>query len=221
MNRRWVLAGLSALGGCSMLPNVPYEPRREWPLTLDRPSVLPPDTGGPVLLVRMMAAAPGLEARGLQWLRPDGSVHVDFYEQWAVPPAQAVEAALRQWLANSGRFAAVVGPGSRMPATLVLEPELTTLIADPQRHVARAAVALVLLGRRHDRDSVLLQQTIAAEAPLAETPLAETGVPAMVAAMRSALLRVLTETEKALGPHSIAARRESTRTERGPGGDGK
>ena len=47
--------------------------------------------GGRVLLVRTMRPAPGLEARGLQWLQRDGSVHVDFYEQWAVPPAQAVE----------------------------------------------------------------------------------------------------------------------------------
>ena len=102
MNRRWLLAGLAALGGCSVLPNAPYPQRREWPLTVRRSPALPPNPGGPVLLVRMMTAAPGLEARGLQWLLPDGSLHVDFYEQWAVPPAHAAEAALRQWLAESG-----------------------------------------------------------------------------------------------------------------------
>ncbi len=191
MNRRGLLAGLALLGGCSVLPKVPYEPRRDWPLTAHRPSALPPRSRGPVLLVRTMSAAPGLDRRGLQWLLPDGSVHVDFYEQWSVPPAQAVETALRQWLAESGLFAAVVGPGSRLRADLVLESELTTLIADPQRHLAQAAIALVLIDRRAGRDAVLLQRTVSADAPLTgRTP------PALVAGLRSAVGAVLQQAEQ-------------------------
>ena len=194
MKRRWLLAGMAMLGGCSVLPKVAYEQRREWPLTAHRPAVLPPRHSGRVLLVRTMGAAPGLEARGLQWKLPDGSLHVDFYEQWAVPPAQAVEAALRQWLADSGLFAAVVGPGSRVPADLVLEPELTTLIADPAAHVARAAFALVLLDQRSGSNTVLLQTTVAAQAPLMDD-----SAPALAAAMQAAVLDVLRAAERTIG----------------------
>ena len=191
MRRRSALAGLLALGGCSVLPNVPYAERREWPLVVRRPAVLPPRRSGRVLLVRTMNAAPGLDARGLQWLLPDGSVHVDFYEQWIVPPAQAVETDLREWLASAGLFAAVLGPGSRLAADLVLETELTALIADPQAHAARAAMSVVLLDQRRDPDRVLLQQTVRAEAPLAgDKP------PALVAGLRAAVEGLLGQVER-------------------------
>ena len=105
MRRRWLLAGVAALAGCSLLPQTPYVQRRDWPLDVRRAVRGRRGRAGAVLLVRSVRAAPGLEARGLQWLQPDGSVHVDFYEQWAVPPAQAVEDDLRQWLADAGLFA--------------------------------------------------------------------------------------------------------------------
>ena len=194
MNRRFLLAGMAMLGGCSVLPSVPYEQRREWPLAARRSAVVPPRAGGRVLLVRTTAAAPGLEARGLRWQLPDGSLHVDFYEQWAVPPAQAVDSALRQFLADSGLFAAVVGPGSRVPADLVLEPELTTLIADPGAHIARAALALVLLDQRPGATRVLLQTTVTAQAPLAGE-----AAPELVAAMQAAVSQVLRAAERAIG----------------------
>ena len=41
------------------------------------------------------------------------------------PPAQAVEDGLRQWLAATGLFGAVLAPGSRLAADLVLEGDLT------------------------------------------------------------------------------------------------
>ena len=93
-----------------------------------------------------------------------------------------------------------------MPATLVLEPELITLIADPAKHVARAAIALVLLGRRQVRDAVLVQQSVAAEAPLATTD-----VPAMVDAARAALRQVLADAEQVLRIAAMSSRRPSGR----------
>ena len=117
--RRAVLASLLGLGGCG-LSQRPYLERRQWPLIVRRPAALPARARGRVLLVRSIRAGPGLEARGLQSLQPDGSVKVDFYEEWAVPPAQAIEDDLRQWLAASGLFAAVLAPGSQLPADLVM-----------------------------------------------------------------------------------------------------
>ena len=200
MMRRVWLAGAAALTGCSVLPQQPYTQKRNWPLLARRPAALPPRSAGPVLLVRSFQAAPGLESRGLQWKLPDGSVHVDYYEQWAVPPAQAVEDALRLWLADAGLFAAVVAAGSQLPADLTLEGELTEFQGDPQAGVARAALALVLLDKRPQPVRVLLQKTESATAPLVDTQ-----PPSVVRALQAALGEVLRQTEQSLTSAALRA----------------
>ena len=193
MRRRWLLAGAAALAGCSVLPQQPNVQRRDWPLDVRRSSTLPPRARGRVLLVRGVRSSPELEARGLQWLQRDGSLHVDFYEQWAVPPAQAVEDDLRQWLADAGLFRAVLAPGSQLNADLVLEGELDVFSADLTAGVARAALALVLLDQRPGSTKVLLQKTESAEVKLTGTD-----PPAMVDALKAALVAVLGESEQAI-----------------------
>lgn len=190
LSRRLLLVGTAALGGCSVLPQAAYVERTEWPLVVRCPSVLPPRTGGKVLVVRDLTPAPGLERRGVQWLRPDGSLHVDFYNQWAVPPAEGVTDDLRRWLAGSGLFAAVVGPDSGLAGDLVLEGELTSFLGDPAKMQARVALALVLIGARATPAKVLMQRTIVGEAPIqAATPAG------MVAALLVGLRGALNETE--------------------------
>ncbi|MGC1408281.1 MAG: ABC-type transport auxiliary lipoprotein family protein [Acetobacteraceae bacterium] len=190
MRRRWVLVGVTSLTGCSLLPQTPYLQRRDWPLDVHRPSVEPRNQHGRVLLLRSVRSGPGLEARGMQWLQRDGSLHVDFYEQWAVPPAQAVENDLRQWLADSGRFSAVVAPGSRLNAGFVLEGELDAFVADLKTGMARVALALVLIDQRQGATTVLLQRTVTAEVRLAgDEP------PAIADAMKAAIVDVLRQTE--------------------------
>lgn len=191
MRRRVVLVGLAGLGGCSLLPSSNYIRRRDWPLDVQRPSVLPPRVHGKVLLVRSIRSGPGLDVRGLQWLLRDGSVHVDFYEQWAVPPAQAVEDDVRQWLAGSGLFNAVVAPGSRLGADYVLEGELQSFVADPGAGVARVSVAFVLLDQHPSPIKAVLQRTESAEVRLTgDDP------PAIAAGMRAAVVEVLGKIER-------------------------
>jgi len=185
-----MLLGVTALGVCSLLPQSPYVQRRDWPLDVRRGSVAAPRRRGRVLLVRSIQAGPGLEVRGLQWLQRDGSVHVDFYEQWAVPPAQAAEDDLRQWLVDAGLFSAVVAPGSRLNADFVLEGELDALVADLNTGVARAALALVLLDQRPNPTKVLLQKT-----ETAEVKLAGTDPPAIAAGLKAALADALRQAE--------------------------
>ncbi len=190
MKRRWLVVGGVSLAGCSLLPQTPYVQQRAWPLDVERSSVAPRKAHGRVLLVRSVRAAPGLGDRGLQWLQRDGSVHVDFYEQWAVPPAQSVENDLRQWLGASGLFAAVVAPGSRLNADYVLEGALQTFIADPNAGMVHVALALVLLDQRQGSAKVLLQRTESADVKLsANEP------PAIAEAMRAAIAEVLRRTE--------------------------
>jgi ABC-type uncharacterized transport system auxiliary subunit len=173
-----------------LLPQTSYVQRRDWPLDVQRSAAARPNPRGRVLLVRSVRAGPGLEARGLQWLQRDGSVHLDFYEQWAVPPAQAVEDDLRRWLGDSGLFKAVVAPGSRLNADFILEGELNTFMADLGTGVARVALALVLLDQRQGSTKVLLQRTETAEARLADNE-----PPAIAKAMQAAIVDVLQRTE--------------------------
>ena len=137
-------AGLLPLAGCSVLPDRPYQEVRRYPLAPLRPDGLPPRrSSGRTLLLRTMRAAPGLESRGLRRLRPDGTLESRPYDEWAAPPADLAEAALRAWLVRSGLFTAVTAPGSRQPAGLVLETELTRL--DTGEAGAEAGLSALLL----------------------------------------------------------------------------
>jgi len=209
MRRRWVVGGIgaaafsAALGGsgCSVLPSQPFLQRRDWPLVVRRPGeVTGAVTGesrgaqsrpdGLVLLVRTVQAGPELATRGLQTLQQDGSVSTAFYEEWAVPPAEAIDDDLRRWLLDSGRFSAVLDPGSRLSTDLVLEAELVTLNADLASMTARAALAVVLIDQRPSVVRILLQRTEAASIKLEGTD-----PPAQVRAQVAAVQAVLSQTE--------------------------
>lgn len=188
MKRRAMLAVPLVLVACG-LETRPFAERRQWPLLVRRPASLPPRKGGAVLLVRSFIAGPGLEARGLQSVQPDGSIRTEFYEEWSVPPAQAVEEAVRGWLAACGLFAAVVAPGSRLAAGLVLEAELDALWTVPAGRLARTALGMTLVAEGAASAQLVLQQRVEGEAPLAgATP--QDAVGAMTAAVGALCGRV-------------------------------
>lgn len=192
MRRRFMLATPLALSACgSLLPAQKYTPRINWPLQPAPPVFPPPARTGPVLLIRPLAAAPGLEARGLRSLKADGSLAVDYYNLWAVPPADAVTQALIGWAQASGMFTAVVTPGTRLDAGLIVEGELTELIADPGQNEARAALSLAVIkpaGALTGAALPLTQALLRASAKLQGT------VPAaMAAAENGAVAGVLTQ----------------------------
>jgi cholesterol transport system auxiliary component len=202
MRRRRMMGGMTAalataglataLGGtgCSVLPSQPYLQRRDWPMVVQRPATLPSRPGGRVLLVRTVEAGPGLERRGLQTLEPDGSLKIGFYEQWAVPPAEGIDHNLRQWIADSGLYAAVLGSGSQVTAHLALEAELVALQADLGNGTARAALSLVLIDLRPSPTRIRLERTEAATVKLEGTD-----PPALVRAQLAAVAEVLRQTE--------------------------
>jgi ABC-type uncharacterized transport system auxiliary subunit len=198
-SRRAIIVAAATLGACSVLPARPYQQRREWPLAVLRPGALPARAGGEVLLVRDTQAAPGLDSRGLRTKLPDGAERLDYWEEWAVPPSQGVGTCLLQWLMTSGRFAAVVPPGSDAPADLILESELLALVGDQAAGRASASLSLVLLRRaaRGGRDTPLLQRTVTGTAPL-------TGMdgPALAAALQAAVADLLRQTEAVLAPYA-------------------
>ena len=192
MTRRRFLALPLLLAGCGLAER-PYVERREWPLMLRRPDALPPRRGGPVLEVRTLDAGPGLESRGLKSLTADGSLRTSFYEEWAVPLAQAIEDSLRLWLSASGKFGAVVAPDSRVQADLALEGELTALWAEPGQNRAQAAMAVTLVDQRGTIPRILLQRTFRGEANLgSDNP------PDAVGAQLAALTEVFRQIEAAI-----------------------
>ncbi len=195
IRRRLFLAGTAALGGCSLRPA--YVQRSTWPLGIAPPEQRPRRTRGKVLMVGDFQAAPGLDQLGVQWLNQDGSVHVDFYNLWAVAPAQAAANDARRWLAASGLFAAVIGPDSRLAADLTLEGELMVFSADPRVRRGRAALSITLLNQRAAPVRVLTQRTLSSAAPMpTDTPAS------VVAAQRAALAGVLGQIIAVLRRHA-------------------
>ncbi len=190
MRRRWLLAAPALLGACSILPARPYLEKRSWPLDVRRPVDLPPRPGGKVLLVRTLRAAPAWKPAACRSCERDGSIHTDFYEEWSVPPADAVEDALRRWLAASGLFAAVLAPGSRARADLALEGELQTLLATPAQGSSRAALGLVVIDLHPSQARVLLQADATAQVPLLGS-----SPPQVAASGRAAVAQLMTEIE--------------------------
>ena len=193
MKRRmlFALAASTIVAGCGLAER-PYAERRTWPLQVRRPTNAP-RAGRRVLLVRTVRAGPGMEARGLQSVQPDGSVKTEFYEEWAVPPAEAAEDSLRQWLADSGRFAAVVAPGSRLVPDLVLESSLDALWSVSATRQAHAALNVAVIEQKGDVPRILLQRSFSADVLLMGLD-----APDAAAGMRAALAQIFTQIEGAM-----------------------
>jgi ABC-type uncharacterized transport system auxiliary subunit len=181
IRRALLLAPL--LAGCSILPERPNVPVRRYVLAPRRPSSETARRGAPVLLIRRLRGVPGLQEPGLRRARADGAYDILPYEEWVAPPADLAEVALRSWLTQSGLFAAVVAPGSRAEAGLVVEGQLTTLESAPSAGEARAGLAGVVLREGRLGSRVLAPFEVTGTAPLAR----DADIPAEAAAMERAL----------------------------------
>ncbi len=189
--RHVLLATPLILTGCGgILAKEPYVARNDWPLAPPAPigdgGVQP---GGGIVQVQGIGAGPTLsQQRGLITLLADGTIHQGYYNRWAAAPAQATTAALIAWLQGSGAFAAVVGDGSSLTPTLIVEGTLDTLLADPAAKLARATLTLVVARPTGIGETPVAQRRLSAAAPLAGDT-----APALVAAQRAALAAVLAQ----------------------------
>lgn len=186
--RRLMLLAPAALAACSVLPDRPYVETQRFPLEPRRTGAPVTGRGRRTLLLRTLSAGAGLDTRNLRVLRPDGTVQVDFYAEWAALPAEGAEQALRRWLIESRLFSAVLAPGSRLTPDFILEGELSTLIAVQAQGIARAELTLLLIDERNG--SRLVGQLVSeGTAPLpggTAPPTAEQAATAMVAALGNA-----------------------------------
>jgi ABC-type uncharacterized transport system auxiliary subunit len=196
MRRRALLLAPALLAGCSVFPDRPNVPVRRYILAPRRAETAAPRPAAPVLMVRRVRGIPGLQELGLRRARADGSYEVLPYEEWIAPPADLAEAALRGWLQGTGLFAAVVAPGSRLDAALVLELQLTALESAPFAGEARAALAGVLLREERLSARVLAPFEVVGIAPLAR----DAAAPAEALAMQAALGVAFSRLEQVLAP---------------------
>jgi cholesterol transport system auxiliary component len=187
MKRRIVLVAPVLLAGCaSLLPKQKYVPVVSWPLSPQPPQSQPANQAGKVVLLRNLDAGPGMSDQAIQTLNADGSLTTSYYNQWAVAPADAASEVLGTWLTASGAFSAVVSPGSRLNADLIVEGDLTELVSDLARNEARAVLTLVVIQNINGNTRPLAQQRIIGTAPLSGT-----GYGAQVSAQSSALANAI------------------------------
>jgi cholesterol transport system auxiliary component len=187
MKRRLIVVAPVLLAGCaSLLPKQKYIPQVSWPLNPQPPVVTPANEAGKVVLLRDLNPGPGMSNQGIQTLQADGSVVSSFYNQWAVAPADAAAEVLANWLTASGAFSAVVAPGSRLSANLIVEGEFSELFSDLGAHQAKAVLTLVVIQNLSGNTRPLAQQRIIGTAPLSGTDYAS-----QVAAQNAALANAM------------------------------
>ena len=201
--RAALLLAAGPLAACSVLPDRPYQEVQRFALAPERPQRATAPRNAPVLLVRTLRAAPGMDVRGLRLVGADGQVSTGYWQEWAAPPAELAEEALRRWLAASGRFSAVTLPGSRLRANYVLEGELIRLQAEPAAGLGRAALSVLLLTEpQAGGDARILGQFVAeGSAPIPGGGPRPDGTPeaaAAAAAMSAALAEALAQVERNL-----------------------
>jgi ABC-type uncharacterized transport system auxiliary subunit len=184
---------------CSVLPDRPYQEITRYALEPRRQGEGWRGKGRRLLLLRTMRAPPALDVRGLRSIRPDGTEEVDFYAEWIAPPAEATEQALRRWLMDARLFTAVLAPGSRANADLVLEGELTRLIANRAKGQAEAELNFVLISEREASPRVLGQMISTGSAALPSGALRPDQA---AAAMNAALGNAFASLEQALSRYA-------------------
>jgi len=200
IHRRTLLLAAPFLApACSVLPDRPYQEISRYALEPRRQGDGWRGKGRRLLLVRTLRAPAALDVRGLRSIRPDGTKEIDFYAEWIAPPAEAAEQALRRWLMDARLFAAVLAPGSRANADLVLEGELTRLVANRAKGQAEAELNFVLISEREASPRVLGQMLSSGTAAL---PSGTLQPEQSAAAMNAALGNALGSLEQALARYA-------------------
>ena len=188
------------LAACSVLPDRPFVETQRFPLEPRRTGAPATGRGRRTLLIRTLRAGAGMETRNLRTIRPDGTESLDFYAEWAAPPAEAAEQSLRRWLIDSRLFSAILSPGTRLTPDYVMEGEITALAALQAQGVARAELTLLLVDERNG--SRLVGQLVSdGTAPLPGGTAAPTPDQA-AAAMTAALGNALASLEQALARYA-------------------
>src|SRR6185503_16743916 len=134
--------------------------RRYYTLAAQRPGDAGAAAKDGVLRIRRFTASKVSEGSELVTRKGESEYETDFYNAFFVPPSTQLTEQTQRWLGSSGLFSAVVGTGSSLPETHVLEGNLVALYAD-RRESASAVMELqfMLLKVSSDPSAVLFQKS--------------------------------------------------------------
>ncbi len=93
-----------------------------------------------MLLLRWCEASPPFDGRAFVYRTGPNAYEMDPYAGFIVPAGRAVAGPVRAYLRDSGAFADVVEPGSRLNADVWLEIHIVELYGDFREHEQPAAV---------------------------------------------------------------------------------
>ena len=156
MKHAWMAFVLTATG-CVGALKTDYPERRFYTLSAERPITTAGPAKDAVLRVRRFTASKLSEGNELVTRRGEAEYETDFYNAFFAPPAAQLTEQTQRWLGAAGLFSAVVGTGSSVPETHVLEGNLVSLYTDGRENHGEAILALqVMLVRVSSDPSVVV-----------------------------------------------------------------
>ena len=194
MKHAWIL-GLLAVSGCVDL-KASYPDRRFYTLEASRTGVVRSPAAGTVLRVRRFTASKICDGSELVTRTGDSTYETDFYNVFFVPPAMQAGEQTQRWISGAGLFGSVVGTGSSLPETHILEGNLVALHGDITHGdlwVAVIELQFMLVKVASDPPAVQLQKSYRQAVPVSTAEPAE-----MVKGWTEGLTKILTALEEDL-----------------------
>lgn len=184
---------LIGLAGCVDL-KAAYPDRRFYVIDAERTGTARAGEEKTVLRVRRLAASKMCDQSELVSRTGETTYESDFYNVLFVPPALQVGDLTERWLRSSGLYGSVIGSGSSLLETHVLEGNLIALYGDsrkPDDVIAVIELQFMLMRVSSDPVLVIFEKTYREEIPLAQ------GDPAsLVKAWGKGLRKILTALEE-------------------------
>jgi cholesterol transport system auxiliary component len=182
---------LLMLSGCVGALKSEYPERRFYTLAAERPGAAASPAKEGVLRIRRFTASKVSEGSELVTRKAEAEYETDFYNAFFVPPATQLTEQSQRWLSSSGLFSAVVGTGSSLPETHVMEGNVVALYEDRRRSPAAVMeVQFMLLKVASDPSAVLFQKSYRESVALTEH-----GPEAVIAGWNGALAKILASLE--------------------------
>jgi len=157
--RLLVLAVLILSAGCVDALKSEYPERRYYTLSAPRPGPGAEPGKDGVLRVRRFTASKLSEGSELVTRVGETEYETDFYNQFFAPPATQLTEQAHRWLGASGLFSAVVGTGSSVPETHILEANVVALYTDQRSSSAMLEIQFMLVRVCGEPASVVFQKS--------------------------------------------------------------
>ncbi len=159
MKHAWLFV-LVAASGCVDL-KAEYPERRFYTLSAERLGAATVPAKDGVLRVRRFTASKVCDGSELVTRTGDSEYETDFYNAFFAPPVMQLTEQVQRWLGAAGLFSAVVGGGSSLAETHVLEGNMVALHIDERdkRSAAVLEFQVLLIRVGSDPAAVVFQKT--------------------------------------------------------------